>query len=237
MQKIKPLLDQANNELKKNSSALPTAAGRTDERSAPPDSVREPAGEFSGDGELDHVDAVNQLFAEFEFAYHNQFHKAYASPEDLTIAKKYWLSSLEHLPPRHIVQAGKRVIRSSGYLPSIAIVLQACEQGYELFGLPAPRQAYLEACAAPSPKRQQQWSHEAVYHAGKAAGWYMLANEPEARAFPVFEYHYGWYCKRVMQGEDLHIDAPPPLPDKIEKPLGKKETQARLAKLRKDLGL
>ena len=59
----------------------------------------------------DHVDAINQVFAEFEFAYHNQFHKAFAESEALVIAKKYWLSSLERYSPRQIVAAAKKVIK------------------------------------------------------------------------------------------------------------------------------
>lgn len=186
---------------------------------------------------MDHVDAINQVFAEFEFAYHNQFHKAFASTEALAIAKKYWLSCLENFSPRQIVQAAKVVIRRSEYLPSIAVILQACEQGFDLFGLPAVRDAYIEACTAPSPKRQFSWSHEAVYFAGQAVGWYVLANEPESVAFPRFEYHYTQLCRKVINGEDLHITAPDALPEKVQKPLGSKETRARIAKLRKELDL
>lgn len=199
--------------------------------------MEEPAPGFEGQRRMDHIDAINQLFAEFEYAYHNQFHKAYASEADLTIAKKYWLSSLEHIPPEMISLAAKRVIRSSEYLPSIALLLKTCEQGHELFGLPAPREAYVEACRAGSPKAQQDWSHPAVYHAGKAAGWYLLANEPEAKAFPIFEYHYDWYTRRAMRGEELDIASPPPLSSQLSRPLDSGETRARLRRLRKELDL
>ncbi|MEQ8409524.1 MAG: replication protein P [Gammaproteobacteria bacterium] len=236
MQKIKPLLDQASKGLKNSSSVSPTAAGQN-RAPATQAGVEDPRAEFDAQPGLDHVDAINQVFAEFEFAYHNQFHKAFASADSLSIAKKYWLSSLEHFPPRQIVMAAKRVIRTSEYLPSISVILQACEKGYDLFGLPAARQAYFEACAAPSPKKDQQWSHEAVYYAGKAAGWYTLANEPEGKAFPLFDYHYQQLCQRVMSGEELNIATTPALTDKIEKPLPAEEAKARMAKLKKDLGL
>ena len=58
--------------------------------------------------------------------------------------------------------------------------MKACEQGLDLFGLPSPRQAYIEACGASSPKRDYPWSHEAVYLAGQGAGWFVLANESES---------------------------------------------------------
>lgn len=236
MQKINPLLDQASKKLKKNSSASLTEVGQN-KGTASSNSVAEPAGEFNSDAKLDHVDAINQIFAEFEFAYHNQFHKAFSDAESQIIAKKYWLGSLEQYAPLQIVQAAKQVIRTQDYLPSVAALVKACEQGIDLFGLPSSHQAYLEACAAPSPKREQQWSHEAVYLAGKAAGWFLLANEPEQTAFPLFEYHYDLLCRQVVSGETLIMDVPTPLTEKIERPLSRDEAKARLAKLRDELDL
>jgi hypothetical protein len=211
----------------KSSSASLTEAG--------PNS--EPNAGVNGQQRLDRVDAINQVFAEFEFAYHNQFHKAFANPESLAIAKKYWLSSLERYSPEQIVHAAKQVIRTQDYLPSIAVILRACEQGLDLFGLPDPRQAYLEASGAPSPKHSHNWSHQAVYHAGRAAGWFLLATEPEAVAFPVFEYHYAQLCQQVINGEELSINQPQALPETVERRLDKQEVQARIQQLRKELDL
>ena len=129
------------------------------------------------------------------------------------------------------------MIRQSEYLPSIAVILQACEKGYDLFGLPAPREAYVEACQAPSPKSEYRWSHPAVYLAGKAAGWFDLANEPEASMLPRFTYYYEQLCHQVMNGEELRMATHEALPEKVERPLGKTEAQARIAKLRSKLGL
>lgn len=215
---------------------MPTEVGLSNSRPAD-EEVQEPSGAYANDGGIDHVDAVNQIFAEFECAYHNQFHKAFAQVADVTIAKKYWVSSLEQYSPVQIIQAAKQVIHTQEYLPSIASVVTACEQGLDLFGLPSAHQAYIEACTAPSPKKDNQWSHEAVYHAGNAVGWFTLANESEARAFPRFDYHYGILCKRVINGESLHIDSPPALTERVERSLDKKESKARFAKLRKELGL
>lgn len=199
--------------------------------------VAESTGEFTTDAKLDRVDAINQIFAEFEFAYHNQFHKAFGDAESLIIAKKYWLGCLEQYSPLQIVHAAKQVIRSQDYLPSIAALVKACEQGLDLFGLPSPRQAYIEACGAPSPKRDFQWSHEAVYLAGQAAGWFVLASEPEATSFPLFNYHYQLLCRRVINGETLEVTAAQPLPETVARPLSRDEAKARLAKMRDELGL
>lgn len=235
MQKIKPLLDQASKKLKKGSSASLTEVGQS--KNSATDRVDEPEASFNEDSKLDHVDAINQIFAEFEFAYHNQFHKAFKDMESQLIARKYWLSSLEQYSPTQIVQAAKQVIKTQDYLPSIATLIRACEQGFDLFGLPSAQQAYFQACSAASPKREQKWSHESVYLAGKATGWFLLANEPEAVAFPVFEYHYDSLCKRVINGEQLEVEAATPLAAKAEHKLDRAEARERIAKMRKELDL
>ena len=237
MQKINPLLDQASKELKKDSSESLTEAGRSRSAAVVSEGVAEPTGEFNDDAKLDRVDAINQIFAEFEFAYHNQFHKAFNDVESQIIAKKYWLGTLEQYSPLQIVHAAKQVIRTQDYLPSIAALVKACEQGLDLFGLPSPRQAYIEACGAPSPKRDYPWSHEAVYLAGQGAGWFVIASESESTSFPLFDYHYQLLCRRVISGERLEAAVVTPLPDKIARPLSKDETKARFAKMRDELGL
>ena len=237
MQKINPLLDQASKELKKDSSESLTEAGRSRSAAVVSEGVAEPTGEFNDDAKLDRVDAINQIFAEFEFAYHNQFHKAFNDVESQIIAKKYWLGTLEQYSPLQIVHAAKQVIRTQDYLPSIAALVKACEQGLDLFGLPSPRQAYIEACGAPSPKRDYPWSHEAVYLAGQGAGWFVIASESESTSFPLFDYHYQLLCRRVISGERLEAAVITPLPDKIPRPLRKDDAKARFAKMRDELGL
>ncbi len=241
--------------LKKNSSNSPTEAGQHKQAETgrnPPAKTTENGGSVSsvgGSGDnggggnsgngssADHVDAISQIFAEFQIAYHNQFHKAYPDQGDLDIAKKYWLSHLQTYSPAAIVAAAKHIINHQEYLPSIARMVQTCEQGVNLFGLPDVRRAYQEACSAPSPKREFQWSHPAVYHAGQAAGWHLLAGEPEGVALPTFEYHYAHYCRQVMAGEELHINPAKPLPEQTSAKLEPKELKARLKQLRKELNL
>lgn len=183
------------------------------------------------------MDAINQIFAEFEFAYHNQFHKAFAVTESLVIAKKYWLSNLERYSPHQIIAAAKRVVQTQEYLPSIAAFLKTCEEGKDLFGLPSTRQAYVEACSAPSPKKEFAWTHLAIYYAGKAAGWFLLANEAETTAYPVFKYHYEQLCRRVVDGEEFTVEVPDALSENIDHKLDNNEVKARITKLKEDLGL
>lgn len=188
-------------------------------------------------GGPDRVDAINQMFAEFELAYHNQYYKAYPTADQLTLAKKYWLGVLQDYAPAQIVAAARKLVRSSEFLPSISSVVKACESGIGLFGLPPVREAYIEACRATSPKAAWNWSHDAVYHAGKATDWFLLASEPEERIFPVFEHYYRELCRRVMLGEELESPCVAALPERSATPLSAEENRARMRELRATLGL
>lgn len=185
----------------------------------------------------DHVDAINQLFAEFELAYHNQYRKAYAQDGSEALAKKYWLNCLRDYSPEVIIRAGRQVVRSQEFLPTIAALVAACENAWLLFGLPPAHAAYVEACCAAEPKAAQTWSHPAVYLAGKATSWFALATEPQSVIFPVFEYNYLQLCRRVVQGEELHHDIRPALPEAIAQPLSPEENKARMQALRRQLDI
>lgn len=180
----------------------------------------------------DHVDVINQLFAELELAYHNQFHKAFAAEGSLNLAKKYWLQSLAEFPPEVIRRATRLVVQSQEYLPTLAAMIAACDNAPALFGLPVAEAAYREACLAPEPKAAQAWSHPAVYHAGSAVGWATLAGEPQSVAFPSFEYHYGQLCRRVLRGEALETPVVQALPARVEAPLGIEANREKLKALR-----
>lgn len=185
----------------------------------------------------DLIDAINQIFAEFELAYHNQYYKAYGNPDHLVLVKKYWLECLRDFKPQHLVAAARRLVKSQEYLPTISALIRACESGHDLFGLPSVREAYVEACRAPAPKSVFAWSHPAVYHAGKSTDWYLLATEPEDKVFPLFSYYYRQFCDRVMHGESLEEPVPPALSEKLSKPLSYEEREREMQDLRNKLGL
>ena len=210
--------------MKPDYSDSPTAAGQSDPAA---DAARSP----------DRVDAINQLFAEFALAYHNQFRKAYPDEESLVLAKKYWLGCLSPFSPLQITRAARQVVRSSDYLPTVAAVVRACESGLSLFGLPQPREAYVEACQASAPKARWPWRHPAVYYAGKASDWHLLASEPESVAFPIFAYHYEQLCCRVMQGEALDVPVPPALPKRNPRKLTAEQKRERMRRLRQEVGI
>jgi hypothetical protein len=185
----------------------------------------------------DHVDVINQVFAELALAYHNQFHKAYGQDGALALAKKYWLGVLGEYAPEVILAAVRQVVRTSEFLPSLAGIVNACENAHALFGLPTAQAAYVEACCAAEPKAAQRWSHPAVFLAGELTGWFALASETQSQVFPLFDYNYSQFCHRVIAGEKLDIPVSRALPEKVAAPLSAEENLARLKLLREQFKL
>jgi hypothetical protein len=182
------------------------------------------------------MDVVDRLFAEFELVFHNQYNKAFPTPEKLHYAKKLWFDYLREYSPAAILDAGRQAVRQSEFLPSIATLLKFCS-GAGGQGLPEPHVAYREACMASSPKSDYHWSHLAVYYAGKASGWHRLASQQENHAFPIYSRHYRDLCERVAKGEQLPDPATRKLDSTIHTPLGRDENKAKLQQLRRDTGI
>jgi len=84
----------------------------------------------SESGVADHsiINAVNQMFAEFELVYHNQYHKAFASKEKEDWAKKLWYSNLKEFSAQQIIDAAHRAIKESEYLPTVHGVIKYLEK-------------------------------------------------------------------------------------------------------------
>jgi hypothetical protein len=114
---------------------------------------------------------------------------------------------------------------------------EMCRIKPEDMGLPDTKKAYIEACMAPSPKAKHKWSHPAVYHAGKATGWFELATFPEDQIYTRFQAFYAEMCDRVMQGEKLDSPVMEALPEKVTVILTPEENEDRMAKLRGSLGI
>ncbi len=185
----------------------------------------------------DHLDAINQIFAELRLAYHNQFLKAFPNDRELTMAKQLWLHALADIPAARLRAGVRRAIRSSDFLPTIHALRNHCNPKPDELGLPDAHAAYIEACRAPTPKNAQHWSHPVVYHAGKNSDWYFLANTAESIAFPVFQRNYSLLIERLLNGENLDAPLPKALPEEIGTPLSLDERKARLKTLRDTFGI
>ena len=183
------------------------------------------------------IDAINQVFMLFRVNYHNQYYSAYSDTNLLNQAKKLWSESLLRFSEKQILKGAKRCIEASDYLPTLNKMIGFCNDQLIEFGLPAVRDAFIEACMAASPKSAQSWSHSAVYLAGKDSSWFFLANNPEKLTFPVYEKRYRHYCERVLQGEQFKIVAPEALEDHRGQVLTREEQKVALKKMRENLDI
>lgn len=182
------------------------------------------------------VDAINQAFAIFRRNYHNQYFKAFADEKELNITKRLWLDSLKRFSANSILQAAKKIIETKEFLPTLHTMIECCEL-LNNKNLPEPHAAYMEACQAPSPKVNADWSHLAIYYAGQAANWYFLQNNSEHVAFPVFKEKYLEICARVNMGEILSPPAALSLPNETTTPADKKTNLRNLDALRQALDI
>jgi hypothetical protein len=182
-----------------------------------------------------HIDAINQVFALFRVNFHNQYYAALGDSQILNQTKKLWADSLSRFSTETILFAAKKVIEESDYLPTLHKMIEYCRGNNSDYGLPDVRQAYLEACHAPSPKTNHQWSHPAVYYAGRDSDWFFLASNNEAQTYPVFKDNYQRWCDKVKAGETLPPIDVKKLTQHSATPLSKTESKKYLQELRKTL--
>ena len=214
----KQLLNRVTQQLKQASADSATPVGQNSQR--PPSD--------------DQLSAINQIFELFRFNYHNQFLKAFPDLDTMNMAKRLWMRLLGDYTGEVIMRAAEKAVKESSWLPNVHEVLARCDIS-EVLGLPSAHAAYVEACRAPSPKKEYKWSHPAVYFAGRATDWFFIANETEQKAFPVFKRNYDLLLQRVQAGETLEIDLPPALTDGVETPLTRDEQKVRLKGLMGEL--
>jgi hypothetical protein len=200
----------------------PIPAGPTDRREAPDEQL---------------VETINQVFALFRLNYHNQYYAAWSDAQQLKQVKRLWLEALDAYPSTIILRAAQRAIETSDYLPTLNRMMEACRTSLGEFGLPSTRDAYLEACLAPTPKTSAPWSHPAVYLAGRDSDWFLLANESEAKSWPVFREHYERWASRAARGEPLQGPEVATLAAPEHSVPPTEEQQTHLARLRKEIGL
>lgn len=220
-------------------AAREIAASRKTSATHPGQSKRpaESPGPDAGSPDAAHIEAINQVFALFRLNYHNQYYAAYPDAEQLRQIKKLWLDSLGEYPVEQILRGARHAIEHSEYLPTLHRMRECCELGLTTLGLPSPRDAFLEACRAGSPKAAQPWSHPAVYVAGRDSDWFFLSNNPEQKTWPVFRERYRQVCQRVLRGEKLEMPPPEALEQQPSQPLSREEQLAALHALREKTGL
>ncbi|WP_243633705.1 replication protein P [Motiliproteus coralliicola] len=156
---------------------------------------------------------VNMLFVRLMTIYGHKFKSLFQDESELRVAKREWALSLRGYTERDIVEAIDRCKESFVWPPTIAEFLQLLKRDLAEYGLPEVLRAYVEACRFADKPRQHDWSHPAVYYAGRATDWFRLRTEDKPEVFPDFEHHYRQLCRRVIEGESLEVPLPQALPD------------------------
>ena len=169
--------------------------------------------------------------------YQHLYFSAYPELNAVNSAKRLWLDSLAPFNPETVLHATHELMKQSDFLPTISRLLRKCLELSHAIHLPTAYNAYIEACNAPSPKKNYPWSHPVVYYAGKKSHWYFLMNTSESLAFPVFKSNYESYCEQVLAGASLPPIEPLALNETIETPLSKDENASRLAAMRANLDI
>ena len=152
----------------------------------------------------------------------------------MIMAKRLWARLLADYSGEVIMRAAEKAVKENSFLPNVHEVLARCDIA-DAMGLPSAYAAYMEACRAPSPKKEFNWSHPAVYFAGRASDWFFLANTPEEQAFPVYQRNYEILLKRIQDGDELEMDIAKALPETVEIALPREEQHKRLQDLKKNL--
>ena len=93
------------------------------------------------------VGAINQMFAEFQLVYNNQYHKAFPTTDKLEYTKRLWYSFLKDYSHQQILDAAHQAIKESEFLPTVHGVLKYIEK---------PRAAFAALPDIPDPMSKEQ---------------------------------------------------------------------------------
>ena len=156
------------------------------------------------------------IFARFMAIYGHKFKSCFETQDEIRIAKREWALSLGGYNEQELVAAIDYCKEHSAWMPTIAEFLKVLRNLTGDHGLPAAKHAYEEACLHADHPSQHNWTHSAIYHAGKATGWFRLRSEDESIVFPEFRYNYDVMCRRVRAGEQLDVSIPVALTDKSD---------------------
>ncbi|MBY4676660.1 hypothetical protein K6T12_08645 [Marinobacterium sp. CAU 1594] len=153
------------------------------------------------------------IFARFMAIYGHKFKSCFESDAEIRIAKREWALSLRGYGEAELVAAIDHCKEQLAWMPTVSEFLAILREQQGNFGLPSPHRAYEEACRFALEPTRHQWSHAAVYQAGRETGWFELRSEPEERMFKAFSYNYEICCRRVRNGEQLDQPVQKGLPD------------------------
>ena len=156
-----------------------------------------------------------------------------------------WCLGLRDMTEAMIKKGFTRLLqRESAFVPNLNEFRKLCLATPEELGLPTMEAAYLEACNNGHRVVGAKWSHPAVYHAGKAVGWFELRSEQATVTRPRFKQAYEDICKEIMKGETYELPELDPTQlehhtngKKLTTEESKAAAQAEIAKMKASLGM
>lgn len=151
--------------------------------------------------------------------YGHKFKSCFETQDEIRIAKREWALSLGGYTEAELVAAIDYCKEHSDWMPTISEFLKVLRNLTGDHGLLAAKPAYEEACLHADQPSKHNWSHLAVYYAGKATGWFRLRSEDEADVFADFRYNYEVICRRVRAGEELQLPIATALADQSDNAL------------------
>jgi hypothetical protein len=151
---------------------------------------------------------VNQLF-EALMAIKPAWRQMIPDDKELAIQKAHFVKGfIENgiCTPEQVAHGVKQARRDpSDFFPSVGRFISWCQPDPEELGLPDLEAAYQEAANHSSKPSRHRWSHPAVYHAGKIAGWHELRSEQRNKTYPLFKSSYMGIIERVLKGERFEL--------------------------------
>lgn len=154
------------------------------------------------------VQVINALFREL-MAIFPAWKQAWPDQEAINAAKATWTKAFmaEKITKIEQIRFGIEQCRKVGsdFAPSVGKFITLCQPTPEMLGIPALDAAFREACrnAHPAMAGQATWSHDAVWHAAKEAGFESLNRLETSLAKKLFERNYVITVRRLVDGLPL----------------------------------
>ena len=161
----------------------------------------------------DQARIINGVFVELKNSFPGQFLK-YADKipgwEDYERKRLFNDDDFRRLTARQIKNGLNRACKGE-FLPSLGRLIQCCQPDLKELGLPDTEQAWQEACNHSHEVIQHQWSHDAVYLAGRRVGWHAIRSAggdvQVSRLKKTFINVYQQLVEDTIRGADLRGEA------------------------------
>jgi len=154
------------------------------------------------------VQVINALFREL-MAIFPAWKQAWPDQEAINAAKATWTKAFmaERITKIEQIRFGIEQCRKIGsdFAPSVGKFIALCQPTPEMLGIPTLDAAFREASrnAHPAMAGQANWSHDAVWHTAKEAGFENLNRLETSLARKLFERNYVITVRRLVDGLPL----------------------------------